>query len=949
MEPLRRSAVAHAPARVRLPRNPPRFRRPLLEPLEDRSLLASVPFPSLELPDSPLLAREHRAGSLIVQFRDGATAPGSLAAHLLTANLAPEWQLTPGMRQVELNATADWTAALLAFRQDPNVLFAEPDYRISLQTEPNDPFYPALYALNNTGTTGIADADIDAPEAWEITIGDPETIVAVIDTGVDYTHPDLVPNIWVNTDEIPGNGIDDDHNGYIDDIHGYDFANHDSDPMDDHFHGTHVAGIIGAVGNNGLGVVGVAWDVQIMALKFLDSGGGGYESDAIAALNYAVANGAVVSNNSWGGGGFSTAFRTALQNAANQGHIFVAAAGNDNADNDIRPFYPAGYNVDNVISIAATDNSDNLAYFSNYGVQSVDLAAPGVNILSTFPTSLTNAMRDAGFSTNYQSISGTSMAAPHVTGVIALVSSLHPDWTYDQIIEQVLGTVDLIPGLETITGGRVNAASAVGNPAPDTNGPRVITSDPAALAFGTLTHVRLRFSESIDLATIGPGDVTFTGPSGTIPVLSIAPAVNSSRQFDVTFAPQTAVGEYTLVIGPDIADRAGNLMNQDGDESFGELPDDLYTASFTMMPGSQFTSGNLPPTPIVGFSIVGSPLVIDQDITIADLNVTVNLAYPDVRHLLLLLISPGGSGAYLSFQDGAVGPGFLYTTFDDEAALTLSEGAPPFTNSFRPVDPFSGLNQPLSVFDGQSTLGYWQLWVENFTITEAVGELYSWSIGITAAASGPPSEGNQPPIPGDDQIEIPSSGTPTFPEAFLLANDFDPDGDPIVIVGVNQGSGGFVQLNGDGTATFVPEEGFAGTGGFEYIVSDGFHTAIGHVTVNVSAQFLWHNSRFAVDVDADSVASASDVISIINVINAVGSTSLIGLSTVGLSTSFTPDTYLDVNADNYVGPDDCLAIINYINANPTRPTIAKALSPSTAPHIDAALLSLLTDTTIKKK
>jgi subtilisin family serine protease len=210
--------------------------------------------------------------------------------------------------------------------------------------------------------------------------------------------------------------------------------------MDDHFHGTHVAGTIGAVGNNGVGISGVNWHVQIMALKFLDASGGGYTSDAIAALNYAVANGAVVSNNSWGGGGFSSAFQTAIQNAANQGHIFVAAAGNDGWNNDDDPFYPAGYNVDNVISVAATDNRDALAYFSNYGVESVDLAAPGVGIYSTFPTRMTNAMREEGFSTNYETISGTSMATPHVAGVAALYLETNPSATPAEVSNAIVSS-----------------------------------------------------------------------------------------------------------------------------------------------------------------------------------------------------------------------------------------------------------------------------------------------------------------------------------------------------------------------------------------------------------------------------------------------------------------------------------------------------------------------------
>ena len=376
----------------------------------------------------------------------------------------------------------------------------------------NDPDFGNLWGLDNTGQTGgVDDADINAPEAWDKTTGSRSTVVAVIDTGVDYNHPDLYQNIWINQGEIPasrkanftdidGDGLitfadlndpenqgpsrspmatvtaestapiflsrckkqavrtaataagpmaqDTDRNGYVDDFVGYDFVNHDDDPMDDHFHGTHVSGTIGAMGDDGNGIAGVNWHVEIMGLKFLDGSGGGYESDAITALNYAVANGAVVSNNSWGGGGFSSAFQTAIQNAAAKGHIFVAAAGNDGWNNDLDPFYPAGYNVDNVVSVAATHSSDQLAWFSNYGVKSVDIAAPGVDIYSTFPTHVTGAMEQEGFGPNYGTISGTSMATPHVTGVIASVRSQHPDWSYQKVIDQVLGTVDIVDGSE---------------------------------------------------------------------------------------------------------------------------------------------------------------------------------------------------------------------------------------------------------------------------------------------------------------------------------------------------------------------------------------------------------------------------------------------------------------------------------------------------------------------
>src|SRR4029078_3045345 len=196
------------------------------------------------------------------------------------------------MRRVDLSSATDITAALLAFKQDPNVTFVEPDYRVSVQMEPNDPSFGLQYSLNNPGQSGgLADADLDAPEAWDITTGDHDTIVAVIDPGVDYTHPDLAANIWTNPGEIPGNNFDDDHNGYVDDVHGWDFATNDNDPMDDHYHGTHCAGTIGAVGDNGLGVAGVNWTVRIAARKFLDAGGSGSTDAAIAAIDYAASIG----------------------------------------------------------------------------------------------------------------------------------------------------------------------------------------------------------------------------------------------------------------------------------------------------------------------------------------------------------------------------------------------------------------------------------------------------------------------------------------------------------------------------------------------------------------------------------------------------------------------------------------------------------------------------------
>jgi len=301
---------------------------------------------------------------------------------------------------------------------------------------PNDPFFSYLYGLHNTGQTeGTEDADIDAPEAWVTTTGSSSVVVAVIDTGVDYSHPDLAANIW--TDPVTG-------------YHGYDYANNDNDPMDDHGHGTHCAGTIGAVGNNGVGVAGVNWNVKIMALKFLDSSGSGYISNAISAIQYANSHGAQVISDSWGGAGNSQALKDAIDASS---AVVVCAAGNNGVNTDTSPQYPSAYPSNNIIAVAATDDNDNLASFSNYGATSVDVAAPGVSIYSTYPGNL------------YTTMSGTSMATPHVAGVAALVKAAAPSYTAAQIKTTIMNGVDMKPGLSgrCVTGGRLNAKNSIGN------------------------------------------------------------------------------------------------------------------------------------------------------------------------------------------------------------------------------------------------------------------------------------------------------------------------------------------------------------------------------------------------------------------------------------------------------------------------------------------------------
>ncbi|MGF1538075.1 MAG: S8 family peptidase, partial [Elainellaceae cyanobacterium] len=316
-------------------------------------------------------------------------------------------------------------------------------------TETTD--FRRLWGLENLGQTGgVVDADIDAPEAWAVSTGQ-DVVVGVIDTGIDYTHPDLVENIWTNPGEIPDNGIDDDGNGYVDDYYGYDFANNDSDPWDDNGHGTHVAGTIAASGSNQLGSVGVAPNAQVMALKFLDENSSGSTFNAIRAIEYAMVMGADLTNNSWGGSGYSQALQDAIAATAYVGQVFVAAAGNAGIDIDSEPEYPASYDLDNIISVGASDASDQLASFSNYGATSVDIAAPGVGIYSTLPGG------DYGF------LSGSSMATPHVTGVAALVLSAYPNLPPEELKAILLESADLRPGLINTVASerRLNAPQAL--------------------------------------------------------------------------------------------------------------------------------------------------------------------------------------------------------------------------------------------------------------------------------------------------------------------------------------------------------------------------------------------------------------------------------------------------------------------------------------------------------
>ena len=408
-----------------------------------------------------VVSREEMVANHVLVTLKAGEDPGALIAALGGTNIqlervspdAPLYRLHLG--EATLQAVPEALDAL--DERSSMVQLAEPDFIRQALLAPNDPQY-----LNGTlwGLNQISDVDIDAPEGWDVRTSAGSLIVAVIDTGIRYTHQDLAANMWRNPNEIAGNGVDDDANGFVDDVYGCNAYARSGNPMDDNGHGSHCSGTIGGVGNNGLGVTGVAWGVKLMGCKFLSSTGSGTDSDAITCIDYARLKGAKVLSCSWGGGGYGASMAAAIDRARAAGVVLVAAAGNESNNNDVIASYPANYPQDNIVSVAATTRTDGLASFSNYGSTTVDLAAPGDGIYSTISSS----------DTAYATYSGTSMATPHVSGVLALLAAQYPADTYLSLIQRLMNGTDSVSALAGKTRfGRLNLAKALGatnNPTP---------------------------------------------------------------------------------------------------------------------------------------------------------------------------------------------------------------------------------------------------------------------------------------------------------------------------------------------------------------------------------------------------------------------------------------------------------------------------------------------------
>ncbi len=642
---------------------------------------------ALKAPGEPAKLAERAKDSVIVRFRN-APAVANLRGTMARARGTIEDRNSDGIYDrfahiangrlavIRLDAGVEVEEAIAELRRDPEILYAEPNYIVRALATPNDPRFPELYGLDNTGQSGgRPDADVDAVEAWDTSVGTSRVVVAVIDTGVDYNHEDLAANMWVNPGEIPGNGTDDDGNGVIDDMHGMNAITGSGDPFDDHAHGTHCSGTIGAVGNNGVGVAGVNWNVQIMALKFLAADGFGTLEDAITAIDYAVAqrNAGVnlrVLSNSWGGGPFSQALLDAITSAGDAGLLFVVAAGNAASNNDVDRFFPASYEAPNVLAVAATDHDDRLAFFSNFGASSVHLGAPGVDVLSTIPGN------------GYEFFSGTSMATPHVAGVAALVLSTNDTLTVEELKDVLVSSGDPNLALDgiTVSGRRLNAASALeqgGTPIPRF----VLTATPPSLVVTqeeTATY-------DIDVASLlgFTGDVALSVTSNPAidATMDITPVVGApgTGTLTVQTSAATARGLYSLTI----TGQSGDLVRSrivslrvlaPGDPLFG----------ITVSPASQLG-------PLVGitdflvdiesFGATGSvSLAFTSDPPISDEE---SFFDPEVVTL------PGRSTLFAAVLDCESGPGDhnLTITGTDENGATAS------ANALLRVMPFGGQMQ----------------------------------------------------------------------------------------------------------------------------------------------------------------------------------------------------------------------------------------------------------------
>lgn len=569
---------------------------------------------------------------------------------------------------------------------NPAVAVAEPNYPLKALATPNDPEFDQLWGLLNTGQEGgTAGVDIKATDAWDISTGSHEIVIGVIDSGMDYNHPDLLDNRWVNPGNLPGG------------TYGYSTLNDAMDPMDSDSHGTHVAGTIGASGDNGIGVAGVNWNVTLLPCQFLGPLGGS-TADAIECINYftdlKLNHGVNIkaTNNSWGGGAYAETLRAAIESGGEADILFIAAAGNSGVDADSTPMYPAAYDLDTIVSVASTDRNDQLSIFSvgssNYGAVSVDLGAPGSDILSTVPGG------------GYASYSGTSMASPHVAGAAALLWSVNPDITALEMKAILMDSGDSIPALEgvTVSGKRLNLLSAMVDADPTPSFRLSLTPRTQEIVAGESAQYALDIGNIADWM----GDVALSvdvDPALEGVSLSADTAQpGQSLTLDVTTTAETAWGSYQFTVtGTDTA--TGELVRS-------------VSASLSILPqGLQdypYVNGTSTPIPDNTPEGISSVITVPQSGSIFDLNVGVDITHTWRGDLIVILRSPEGTEHTLHNRTGG--------SADDLVQ-----------------------NWQLDNFNGEEMQGDWTLTVSDNANLDT-GTLNSWQLTLTALSDDTPPE-----------------------------------------------------------------------------------------------------------------------------------------------------------------------------------------------------------------
>lgn len=582
--------------------------------------------------------------------------------------------------KVKVRDAAQRDRLIKKLSRHPLIDVAEPNYVIHLSDSerakframatPDDPAFGDMWAMENTGQSGgLAGADIDATAAWDITTGDRSIVIGVIDSGVDYTHPDLADNMWVNPGEVCDNGEDDDGNGVVDDCYGYSAITQTGDPMDGNGHGTHVAGTIGASANNDEGVVGVNWDVEIVGCQFLDADGFGSTAGAIECINYFTdlkqnrGVNMVASNNSWGGGPYSEALELAIEDSIDAGIMFVAAAGNDGIDADVTPSYPATYPLDGIVAVANTTRNDTMSGDSTYGSESVDLGAPGSEILSTY------------LNGGYATASGTSMASPHVAGVAGLIWSISPDLSIAEVKAILMDSGESLADLAdtTVSGKRLNALNALNAADPDPAYRLTLTPAAQEIVAGESTDYTLDVGSIADWS--GEVELSVSSePNLDVSLSQYTASEGDSVTLTATTTEDTAWGDYAITVSG--VDTETGELTRDVTASLYVLPQGI-----TDLPYDNSQPVDIPDNDPAG---IQSVIQVPDDGNVFGAEVSVDVTHTWSGDLIITLTSPEGTEHTLHNRTGGDADDVVETytvdTFNGESmtgdwVLSVSDNA----------------------------------------------------------------------------------------------------------------------------------------------------------------------------------------------------------------------------------------------------------------------------------